>query len=66
MPGEVMINGCEHVYVERGGKVEEVPNRFASEQDLLACARNIAQYSGKRVDPHMPRFDGRLPDWSPE
>jgi pilus assembly protein CpaF len=61
---EVMINGHAEVFVERGGRVERVPHRFPSEEDLLACVRNIAQYSGKRLDEHDPRFDGRLPDGS--
>jgi pilus assembly protein CpaF len=61
---EVMVNGHDRVYVERGGRLHAVPNRFASEEDLLACARNIAQYSGKRIDEQVPRFDGRLPDGS--
>lgn len=61
---EVMINGYDEIYVERGGRIERVPNKFASESDLLACARNIAQFSGKRIDEFVPRFDGRLPDGS--
>jgi pilus assembly protein CpaF len=61
---EVMVNGPETVYVERGGKLVRTPNRFPGDAELLACARNIAQFSGKRIDEHVPRFDGRLPDGS--
>ena len=61
---EVMINGPGKIYVERGGKLHLVPNRFESENELLACVRNIAQFSGKRVDEKTPRIDGRLPDGS--
>src|SRR5688500_16573984 len=61
---EVMINGPATIYVERGGKLVRVPNAFAGEAELLACARNVAQFSGKRIDEHAPRFDGRLPDGS--
>lgn len=61
---EVMVNGPETIYVERKGLLERVPNRFPSEHDLLACVRNIAQFSGTRIDEFMPRFDGRLPDGS--
>ncbi len=61
---EVMINGPETIYVERGGTLVKTPNRFESPEDLLACARNIAQFSGKRLDERSPRFDGRLPDGS--
>lgn len=61
---EVMINGPETVYVERKGLLEKVPNRYPGHQELLACVRNIAQYSGKRIDALTARFDGRLPDGS--
>ena len=61
---EVMINGAETIYVEKGGLIVKTPNRFDSPDDLLACARNIAQFSGKRIDERSPRFDGRLPDGS--
>lgn len=61
---EVMINGYAQIYVERKGKLERVPHAFASEDALLACARNIAQFSGKRLTPHEPRVDARLPDGS--
>jgi len=61
---EVMINGAQTVYIERKGKVTKVPNHFADEHELLTVARNIAQFSGKRIDEHVPRFDGRLPDGS--
>jgi pilus assembly protein CpaF len=61
---EVMVNGPDRVYVERGGRLTLAPNRFPSEADLLACVRNVAQFSGKRVDEKTPRIDGRLPDGS--
>jgi pilus assembly protein CpaF len=61
---EVMINGHDTIYVERKGLLERVPNTFPGEHTLLACARNIAQFSGKRLAPETPRFDGRLPDGS--
>ena len=43
---EVMINGPDTVYVERAGKLERVENRFPGHHELLACVRNIAQFSG--------------------
>jgi pilus assembly protein CpaF len=61
---EIMINGPDTIYVERAGKIMKVPNRFADEHEILACARNVAQFSGKRIHEHVPRFDGRLPDGS--
>lgn len=61
---EVMVNGPDTIYVERSGQLEKVPNAFPGHHELLACVRNIAQFSGKRIDEFTPRFDGRLPDGS--
>ena len=61
---EVMVNGHDRIYVERGGKLQLTPNQFPSEEELLSCARNIAQFSGKRINEAESRFDGRLADGS--
>ncbi len=61
---EVMVNGRDAVFVERHGRVEPAPARFATDADLLAAARNIAQFIGRRLSPESPILDGRLPDGS--
>jgi pilus assembly protein CpaF len=61
---EIMINGAREVRIERGGRITLTDARFASEAHLLAAARNIAQYVGKRITPDTARFDARLPDGS--
>lgn len=61
---EIMINGADTIYVERKGMLERAPNVFPSERELLACARNISQFSGKRATEREPRIDARLPDGS--
>ena len=61
---EIMINGKDRVFIERKGKLEPVPNKFDSDRDLLSLARNIAQFSGKRLTSHEPRVDARLPNGS--
>ncbi len=61
---EIMINGHERVYVERGGRLVEIPNRFVSEQALRAAATNIAKSIGRILDEMHPRLDARLPDGS--
>jgi len=61
---EIMINGPHEVYVERAGRIEKTPVTFDDEELLLAAARNIAQYTNKRVTPQTSRFDSRLPDGS--
>ncbi len=61
---EIMINGPDAVYVERGGKVEKTTARFESERALMAAANNIAQFVGRTVSEQDPILDGRLPDGS--
>lgn len=61
---EVMINGTEEVYVERDGQVHKTDVAFQDEEFLKSAARNIAQYTNKRITKHTARFDSRLPDGS--
>lgn len=61
---EIMVNGKDEVYVERGGVMEKTAARFASEDHLMAAVKNVAQYTGKRIAGDTSRFDSRLPDGS--
>lgn len=61
---EIMVNGPQDVYIERGGKIELTDIHFRDEDQLLAAANNIAQYVGKSITPADPILDGRLPDGS--
>jgi pilus assembly protein CpaF len=61
---EVMINGPDEVWIERSGRISRTEARFASEADLAAAARGIAQFSGKRLTPEELSVEARLPDGS--
>ena len=61
---EIMINGPDEVYVERAGLVTKTDAQFDDEEALLAAAKNIAQYTNKRVTNETSRIDSRLPDGS--
>ncbi len=61
---EVMINGPDLVYVERAGRIERVPVRFAGREQLLAALRNLAQYVGRHFDEQRPILEAHLPDGS--
>jgi pilus assembly protein CpaF len=61
---EIMINGAGDVRIEREGRIAATGASFASEDDLLAAVRNLAQYVGKRITPETTRLDARLPDGS--
>jgi pilus assembly protein CpaF len=61
---EIMINGRKEVYIEQGGRLKLSGVEFPDDDFLLAAARNIAQYTGKRITSEVNRFDSRLPDGS--
>ena len=61
---EILINGPDQVYIERSGRLVDVPVRFVSEPALRAAATNIAKSVGRILDEMHPRLDARLPDGS--
>jgi pilus assembly protein CpaF len=61
---EVMVNGAEAVYVERGGRIEPTQVRFASEGALRDTIERILAPLGRRVDELSPMVDARLADGS--
>ena len=61
---EILVNGPSQVYIERGGKLVDVPAKFVSEPALRAAAANIAKSVGRILDEMHPRLDARLPDGS--
>jgi pilus assembly protein CpaF len=61
---EVMINGLEHVYVEKRGKLQETNVKFETEEQLLGLIQNLVQGLGREVNEMNPMVDVRLPDGS--
>jgi pilus assembly protein CpaF len=61
---EVMVNGADAVYVERGGRIESTEVRFASEGALRDAIERILAPVGRRVDELSPMADARLADGS--
>ena len=61
---EVMVNGHERVYVERGGTLQRSAVRFESEQALRDAIERILAPLGRRVDELSPMVDARLADGS--
>ncbi len=61
---EVMINGSDHIYVERNGVIEETTARFISEEHLRRVIERIVSSVGRRVDEASPMVDARLGDGS--
>jgi pilus assembly protein CpaF len=61
---EVMVNGPEHVYVERAGRIEPTAVAFADEEELRDAIERVLAPLGRRVDELSPMVDARLPDGS--
>jgi pilus assembly protein CpaF len=61
---EVMVNGPDHVWVERAGRIEAAETRFADAEHLLHVIDRILAPLGRRLDEASPMVDARLPDGS--
>ncbi|MEU2155014.1 CpaF family protein [Streptomyces sp. NPDC019396] len=58
---EIMVNGPDQIFVERGGRVELLPLRFASGEQLMQTIERIVSTVNRRVDEANPMVDARLP-----
>ncbi len=61
---DIMVNGPNRVFVERGGKVTLTNTRFRDSQHLTNICQRIAAGVGRRVDESSPMVDARLKDGS--
>ena len=61
---EVMVNGPDHIYIERGGKILRVDTTFLNDEHVLRVIDRIITPMGRRIDETSPRVDARLPDGS--
>jgi pilus assembly protein CpaF len=61
---EVMVNGPDSIYIERGGRLFEVAGSFTDETHLRRTIDKIVARVGRRVDEASPMVDARLPDGS--
>lgn len=61
---DILINGHNQVYVERGGELELSPARFRDNEHLLRIINRIVAAVGRRVDEASPLVDARLLDGS--
>jgi pilus assembly protein CpaF len=61
---EVMVNGPNRVYVERGGRIEPTGIAFVDEDELRNAIERILAPLGRRVDELSPMVDARLADGS--
>jgi pilus assembly protein CpaF len=61
---EIMVNGTDMVYVERGGKILLTDVHFDDENHLLRVIDLIVSAVGRRIDFRQPLCDARLLDGS--
>ncbi|WP_028108158.1 CpaF family protein [Ferrimonas futtsuensis] len=61
---DIMVNGVNDIFFERGGKLHRSDLAFVNEQQLVEIAQRIASRVGRRVDESSPMVDARLDDGS--
>src|SRR4028118_629252 len=61
---DILVNGHDHVFVERYGRLEHSAVRFKDERHLLRIIQKIVSAVGRRVDESSPLVDARLLDGS--
>jgi pilus assembly protein CpaF len=61
---DVLVNGPDQVFVDRGGGLELTDLRFPCEGDVRQLAQRLASTVGRRLDDAVPFVDARLADGS--
>ena len=58
------MNGSEHVFIEKGGFLQEISGLSLGEKSLMIAVKNIARRLGDDISEAKPILDSRLPDGS--
>lgn len=61
---EVMINGANHIFIEKKGKITRLSEGFESEEKLQDIVQRIVAQAGREVNQANPIVDTRLSDGS--
>ena len=61
---EILVNGSDHVFIERGGVLQRIDASFRDDRHLLQIIDRIVSRVGRRVDESSPMVDARLADGS--
>lgn len=61
---DIMINGYQQVYIEKGGRLYLSDVQFLTPGHLLNVVQKIVSYVGRRIDESSPMVDARMPDGS--
>ena len=57
---EIMINGCDHIFVEKDGLLSEIDEKFESEEKLRDVIQQIVAGCNRVVNEASPIVDARL------
>lgn len=61
---EIMVNGAEHIFYEKEGRLLESKSRFSSKEKLNDVIQQMAGNNNRMVNEASPIVDTRLPDGS--
>ncbi len=61
---EIMVNGPEHIFIEKAGYLQAVPGVKLTPESLIVAVKNIARRLGDDISEAKPILDSRLPDGS--
>jgi len=61
---EIMVNGYNNIYIEKGGKIIKSDKKFSDDEAVLKTIERVVTPLGRRIDESMPYVDARLPDGS--
>ncbi len=61
---EIMINGHEHIFIEKGGRLYESNRSFESKERLMDIIQRVAAFSNRSINLASPIVDARLADGS--
>jgi pilus assembly protein CpaF len=59
---DVLVNGPDQVFIDRGAGLERTDLRFPDESEVRRLAQRLAASVGRRLDDAVPFVDARLPD----
>jgi pilus assembly protein CpaF len=59
---DVLVNGPDDVYLDRGQGLERAAVRFTDEESVRRLAQRLAAQAGRRLDDASPWVDARLAD----
>lgn len=61
---EIMVNGPEHIFIEKNGRLQPYGKCFSSREKLEDVVQQIVGQANRRVNEASPIADVRLPDGS--